>query len=60
MLLRNLIGNMVMEPKQRAYFEAFKKHIHNKYFFKEKIPEMKHEYSLIRFITEVSFFFPSN
>ena len=51
---------MVMEPKQRAYFEAFKKHIHNKYFFKEKIPEMKHEYSLIRFITEVSFFFPSN
>jgi len=44
---------MVMDPKQRSYFEAFQKYIQNKFFFMNKMPEMKHEFSLSRLINEV-------
>ena len=47
------LGNMVMDPKQRSYFEAFQKYIQNKFFFMNKMPEMKHEFSLSRLINEV-------
>ena len=47
------LGNLVMDHKQRSYFETFQKYFHNKYFFLNKIPKIRHESLPTRLINEV-------